>query len=84
MLILHTEKILHTTDEREKFLRLAVSQLPQHSQEQFYGLAKMCDDETIIAQDVAKSNAFDIEVGGVKHVAVFSDASRFNHACSPK
>ncbi len=84
MIILHTENILHTTDEREKFLRIAVSQLPQRSQKQFYDLAKMFDDETIIAQDIAKSNGFDLVVGGVKHVAVFPVTSRFNHACNPK
>ncbi|KAJ9608197.1 hypothetical protein H2200_007185 [Cladophialophora chaetospira] len=82
-LVLHTENILSTTDEREKFLRLAISQLPKSSQEQFYDLAKMFDDERLVAQDVVKSNGFNLDVGGVVHVAVFPEASRFNHACDP-
>jgi hypothetical protein len=81
---LHTENILSTTPERERFLQIAVSQLPQQSQDQYYALAKMFNVESLVAQDVVKSNAFEMDLGGAMHLGVFPEASRLNHACDPK
>lgn len=72
------------TEDREKLLRLAVQQLPAASRDAYLDLAKIYDEEDVVAQDVLKANGFDMEIGGLKHGAVFPEASRYNHACAPK
>lgn len=72
------------TEDREKLLRLAVEQLPVASRDAYLDLAKIYDEADVVAQDVLKANGFDMEIGGLKHGAVFPEASRYNHACAPK
>lgn len=72
------------TEDREKLLRLAVEQLPVGSRDAYLDLAKIYDEADVIAQDVLKANGFDMEIGALKHGAVFPEASRYNHACAPK
>ncbi|KIW63860.1 hypothetical protein PV04_08832 [Phialophora macrospora] len=81
-LLAHMENILSTQD-REYYLRLAVDQLPVASRDAYLGLAKIYNDPSIVAQDVVKANAFEIQIGGLMHLAVFPESSRFNHACAP-
>jgi hypothetical protein len=82
-LLAHMENILSTQD-REYYLRLAVDQLPTASRDAYLGLAKIYNDPSVVAQDVVKANAFEIQIGGLMHLAVFPESSRFNHACAPK
>ncbi|OCT44574.1 hypothetical protein CLCR_05848 [Cladophialophora carrionii] len=81
-LLAHMENVLSTHD-REYYLRLAVDQLPPASRNIYLGLAKMYNDPSVVAQDVVKANAFEIQIGGLMHLAVFPESSRFNHACAP-
>ncbi|KEF59923.1 uncharacterized protein A1O9_04771 [Exophiala aquamarina CBS 119918] len=71
------------TEERERLLRLGLDQLPSTSREAYLALAKFYDEPDVVAQDVLKANGFDMQVGGLKHGAVFPEASRYNHACGP-
>ena len=71
-------------NEREKFLSIAVDQLPAASQEHYFSLATIWGEAGYEVQDVVKANGFEMQVGGKMHVAVFPETSRMNHACSPK
>lgn len=82
-LLAHMENLLSTV-ERERFLRVAVDQLPAASRERYFSLATIYDDPRVVVQDVVKANAFEMQVGGQMHLAVFPEASRMNHACGPK
>ncbi|GAD96222.1 hypothetical protein PTT_09404 [Paecilomyces variotii No. 5] len=68
---------------REKFLRLAIDQLPEASKKQYLRLATIYGNSSVIVQDVIQTNAFEIQVGGQMHLAVFPEASRMNHDCAP-
>ncbi|KIW99917.1 uncharacterized protein Z518_10845 [Rhinocladiella mackenziei CBS 650.93] len=81
-LLAHMENVL-STPEREKYLRLAVDQLPATSREQYFSLATIYGEPSVIVQDVVKANAFEMQVGGQMHLAVFPETSRMNHACGP-
>jgi hypothetical protein len=73
-----------STLDREKWWRHAIHQLPRKSRESFLELAYVFGDERVRVQDIVKANTFQIEVGGVNHLAVFPETSRLNHACNPK
>ncbi|KIW82136.1 hypothetical protein Z517_05163 [Fonsecaea pedrosoi CBS 271.37] len=81
-LLAHMENVL-STPERERFLRIAVDQLPVASRDVYLNLAKIYGEPSVVVQDVVKANAFEMEVGGRMHLAVFPEASRMNHACAP-
>jgi hypothetical protein len=83
LLLVHRENLL-STRKREKFLRIAVDQLPFATRELYLSLATTFGDPTLIVQDIVNTNAYDIEVGGQMHVAVFPETSRINHDCAPK
>jgi hypothetical protein len=83
VLLAYLEGELSTLD-REKFWRLAITQLPKKSQDGFLELVYVFGDERVRVQDIVKANTFQIEVGGVNHLAVFPETSRLNHACNPK
>lgn len=72
------------TMEREKFFRIAVSQLPDATREMYLQLATVYGYPQIRYQDVVKANTFQLEVSGHNHLSVFPETSRLNHACSPK
>lgn len=82
-LLAHTENILATL-EREKFLQIAVSQLPEASQERYYELARYYHEPSVAVQDIIKANTFEVQVGGQVHLMVVPEPSRYNHACAPK
>lgn len=69
---------------REKFLRLAIEQLPETSKKQYLRLATIYGQSNVIVQDIIQTNAFEVQVGGKMHLAVFPEASRMNHDCAPK
>jgi hypothetical protein len=73
-----------STHEREHWWRRAIEQLPEKIQNDFLSLTYVYGDERIRVQDIVKANTFQIEVGGVNHLAVFPETSRLNHACNPK
>ncbi|OAP57253.1 hypothetical protein AYL99_07991 [Fonsecaea erecta] len=81
-LLAHMENVLSTA-ERERFLRLAVDQLPAASRDEYFSLAKIYGEPSVVVQDVVKANAFEMQVGGQMHLAVFPESSRMNHACAP-
>jgi hypothetical protein len=82
-LIAPMEAILSTM-QREYYLRIALDQLPQASQDKYLALAKIYNEPSVVVQDVVKANAFGIHFDGKQHLAVFPETSRFNHACAPK
>ncbi|KAL1599516.1 ribosomal RNA assembly protein krr1 [Paraconiothyrium brasiliense] len=73
-----------STAEREKFFKLAVSQLPEQTREMYLGLATVYGLPQVKYQDVVKANTFQLEIDGHNHLAVFPETSRLNHACAPK
>ncbi|KAF2202149.1 SET domain-containing protein [Delitschia confertaspora ATCC 74209] len=82
VLLAYLEQELPTM-EREKYLRVAVNQLPIWTREEFLQLATVYGDERIRVQDIIKANTFELYVGDQNHLAVFPETSRFNHACAP-
>jgi hypothetical protein len=72
------------TLEREMWWRFAIEQLPAKIKDEFLSLAYVFGDERFRVQDIVKANTFQMEVGGVNHLAVFPETSRLNHACNPK
>ncbi|EXJ94123.1 hypothetical protein A1O1_02516 [Capronia coronata CBS 617.96] len=81
-LLAHMENLLSTTD-RERYLRIAIEQLPEPSKAHYLSLATIYGDLNVVMQDVVKANAFEMQVGGQMHLAVFPESSRINHACAP-
>jgi ribosomal RNA assembly protein len=73
-----------STLDREKWWRNAIEQLPAKIKEGFLGLSYVYGDERVRVQDIVKANTFQVEVGGVNHLAIFPETSRLNHACNPK
>jgi hypothetical protein len=69
--------------EREHYLRTAIDQLPTPTRLKFLDLTRIYDDDRIEVQDIIKANSFELQVGGVMHLAVFPENSRFNHDCAP-
>ncbi|KAG9186810.1 hypothetical protein G6011_09918 [Alternaria panax] len=80
--IAYLESELSTLD-REALWRVAIGQLPRPLQESFLSLATVYGDERVRVQDIVKANTFQLEVGGVNHLAVWPETSRLNHACAP-
>ncbi|KAJ4296810.1 hypothetical protein N0V90_006858 [Kalmusia sp. IMI 367209] len=72
-----------STAERERFFRIAVSQLPEATRVMYLQLATVYGLPQVKYQDVVKANTFQLEVSGYNHLAVFPETSRLNHACSP-
>lgn len=70
--------------EREAWWRQAIEQLPKRIKEEFLGLTVVYGDERVRVQDIVKANTFQVELGGVNHLAVFPETSRLNHGCNPK
>lgn len=84
VLIAYSETFLEPT-EREKWLRLAVDQLPVRTRDQYVQLATINQDKAppMLVQDIASANSFGVQLGGVAHLAVFPETSRINHDCAP-
>ncbi|KAF2260855.1 SET domain-containing protein [Lojkania enalia] len=81
-LIAYLEDELDTI-EREKYWRIAISQLPEDTRNGYLSLAYIYGQENIRVQDIVKANTFQLDIGGQNHLAVFPETSRLNHACSP-
>ena len=73
-----------STLDRENWWRRAIHQLPAKSRDEFLSLAYVFGDERVRVQDIVKANTFQVEVGGVNHLAIFPETSRLNHACNAK
>ncbi|KAH9870272.1 hypothetical protein IAQ61_005745 [Plenodomus lingam] len=77
------------TLNREKWWRIAISQLPdgkdgeESVKDKFMGLATVYGDERVKVQDIVKANTFQLEVQGINHLAVWPETSRLNHDCGP-
>lgn len=82
VLLAFTENILPAQD-REKFLQIAVNQLPVPTREAYLRLASLKEKSQNLAQDIASANSFEVQIGGQKHLGVFPETSRVNHACAP-
>jgi hypothetical protein len=83
VLIVNLQKILPVR-ENEMFLRRAIEQLPPSTRSAYLGLSRMYDNPDVKIQDILKSNAFEIQVGGMMHLAIFPEPARMNHDCAPK
>lgn len=82
VLVAYTEGFLPKV-EREKFLRIAVDQLPAPTRASLLELSNLYRDPDILLQGIVSGNAFDLQIVGRGHLAVFPEAARINHACSP-
>jgi hypothetical protein len=88
VLIMHPSPSL-TTEIREHFLTIALKQLNPSTQASFHNLSKMYHLPSVAAQDVVRSNAFELPLAHPSppcqhmHLAVFPEASRINHDCAP-
>ncbi|KIW44511.1 uncharacterized protein PV06_02973 [Exophiala oligosperma] len=84
ILIAFSENILDATT-REEYLRVAIDQLPGQTRDTYQRLASLSKDEPETRiQDTAAANTFGITLAGhFAHLAVFPEASRMNHDCSP-
>jgi hypothetical protein len=82
-LLAHAENVL-STQEREKFLRIALEQLPIASQEHYLSLARYYNEPSVVVQDIVKANVFEMQLAGQMHLVVVPEPSRLNHACAPK
>ncbi|KAF2656577.1 SET domain-containing protein [Lophiostoma macrostomum CBS 122681] len=69
--------------EREKYLRIAVEQLPEATRDSYLHLAYIYGYPDIRVQDIVKGNTFQLQLAGQNHLAIFPETSRFNHDCSP-
>lgn len=83
LLLVHRENAL-STQKREKFLRIAVDQLPFATRESYLSLATTFGDPALVVQDIVNTNAYDMQVGGRMHHGIFPETSRINHDCAPK
>lgn len=83
VLLLYLDDQSLTPLERESYLRTAIDQLPAPTRSNFLDLTRIYDDDRIEVQDIIKANSFELQVGGVMHLAVFPENSRFNHDCGP-
>lgn len=94
VLVAYSETLLSRA-EREKFLQLAINQLPGPTREGYLQLATVYGDPRIVVQDIASANTFgmsfrdaeprssDHSFGSAQHLAVIPEPSRINHACDP-
>lgn len=82
VIIAYTEGFLPKA-EREEYLRIAVDQLPDPTKKSLLELSSLYDGGDIPIQGIISGNAFDLQIDGSGHLAVFLEASRINHACSP-
>ncbi|KEF56654.1 uncharacterized protein A1O9_06843 [Exophiala aquamarina CBS 119918] len=82
VLVAYTEGFLPKA-EREKFLRIAVDQLPAPTRASLLELSNLYRDPDMLLQGVVSGNAFDLQISGRGHLAIFPEAARINHACSP-
>ncbi|KIX06446.1 uncharacterized protein Z518_04422 [Rhinocladiella mackenziei CBS 650.93] len=83
VVLAYAENLL-ASQEREKFLQTAINQLPVPTAELFVNLASVYGngpDRKI--QGIVGANNFALQVGGKRHLAVFPETSRMNHACTP-
>ncbi|KAH8814965.1 hypothetical protein F5884DRAFT_158077 [Xylogone sp. PMI_703] len=69
--------------EREKYLRIAIDQLPPATRDAYLSLSTIYGHANMIVQDVLKANTFEMHIGGVMHLAIFPEPARINHECAP-
>jgi hypothetical protein len=82
VLLAYKENIL-SRDQREAFLRHAVTRLPALARDAYRALATMSHDDAFLMQDVAAANSFEMSIDGTAHLAVVPEPSRINHDCAP-
>jgi ribosomal RNA assembly protein len=68
----------------ESGLSTAVEQLAEESKKAYYRLMGIYGHTTTRVQDRLKANAFEMQVGGVMHLALFPEANRIIHDCALK
>lgn len=84
LLLVHPPPSALSSESIEIFLRIAIEQLPAVSRDWYLSLATIFRYENLKIQDVLKANTFEVQVGGMMHLAVFPEQSRINHDCGPK
>ncbi|RFU32455.1 hypothetical protein B7463_g3890, partial [Scytalidium lignicola] len=72
-----------STPDREKYLRVAINQLPPATRDAYLSLSTIYGNVDMIVQDVLKANTFEMEIGGHMHLAIFPEPARINHECTP-
>ena len=84
LLVLSRAPELLTPPELEPLFRQAAAQLPPASRDMLLALARTSGIEEYMVHDIIQTNLFEVEVGGMKHMAVFPETARVNHDCGAK
>ena len=84
LLVLSQAPELIPPPELEPIFRKAAAQLPPVSRDMLLALARNTGIEEFWIHDIIQTNLFEVEIGGMKHLAVFPETSRINHDCGPK
>lgn len=82
VLVAYSENLLSPA-ERERYLQVAIHQLPASTREAYLNLTTVHGNPEILMQDIAAANTFAIQLHGQKHLAAFPEPSRINHDCAP-
>jgi len=82
VLLVYMENALSTL-ERERFLRMAIEQLPPKTRDAYLTLATIYGHKETIIQDVLKANTFELQLSGERHMAIIPEPARMNHDCGP-
>lgn len=72
VLIVYMEQELSMLS-KEKLLRTAINQLPPATRSAYFALSTIYGDPDLVVQDILKANTFEIEVGGVMHLALIPE-----------
>lgn len=84
LIIIYDENAL-THQEREEFLRVAVYQLPRHSQRLLSKLTANFGGPNLMLSGIMETNAgYSMQLKTQKHYALFPEVSFLNHHCAPK
>lgn len=72
-----------STLDRESLWATAISRLPSATRASFQSLMYIYGDPRVRTQDITKANTFQLSIRGANHLAIFPEASRLNHDCTP-
>ena len=84
LLVLSHAPELLPPPELEPIFRQAAAQLPPVSRDMLLALARTSGVEEYMVHDIIQTNLFELEIGGMKHLAVFPETARVNHDCGAK
>ncbi|KAK4108499.1 SET domain-containing protein, partial [Canariomyces notabilis] len=70
-------------DQGRQLLREAIERLPAARKILDLARSSLDPDNVPAAEDVIKTNSFQVDIGGKGYMALFPEIARMNHACKP-